>query len=96
MTLLPMLRFMEPPKPATWSVKTWLANTTTVPSKKGQEARDGLLAVVARARIVLTPGERVRGAVRRGHEVRQDVGRLALDDGLQKKLSRICAAVAFG
>ena len=38
MTLLPMLRFMEPPNPVTWSVKAWTLDTTTVPSWTGRRA----------------------------------------------------------
>ncbi len=37
MTLLPMLRFMEPPNPVTWSVKAWPAKTTTVPPWTGKK-----------------------------------------------------------
>ena len=35
--LLPIVRFMDPPTPVTWSVKAWLARTTTVPSGTGRK-----------------------------------------------------------
>ncbi len=37
MTLLSMLRFMEPPTPVTWSVKAWIAVTATVPPWTGRK-----------------------------------------------------------
>ena len=36
-TLLPIVRFMDPPTPVTWSVKAWVSRTTTVPSGTGRK-----------------------------------------------------------
>ena len=48
-----------------------------------QESRDGLLGVVAGAGVVLPPRDRAGRAVRRDEDVGKDVGRLALDEGLE-------------